>query len=101
MEWNSETLDRLSKIFGNKSREIHGEACPRPGRVEIESALYERAWTSYLLELGLKMESAGQGSERRSLVHDGKVRIVNAWGNRYIDVPEDFAIRTLVLGFLP
>jgi hypothetical protein len=29
------------------------------------------------------------------------VRLRNLWGDKYLDVPEDFAIRALALGFLP
>lgn len=29
------------------------------------------------------------------------IRIINMWGDRYIDIPEEFALKILALGFLP
>lgn len=102
MDWNSEILDRLSEIFGKKSKEIRRRAT-FDLMMDSDAAhmAYDKAWTAYLLGLGLKMEPLVGVADPRHLAQDGKVRIVNAWGNRCINVPEDLALKTLALGFLP
>lgn len=103
MEWNNEMLGRLSEIFGKKSKEIMCQATLgliKPD-VDAEHAAYDKAWTAHLFVLGLKMEPLFGFDDPRHLAQDGKVRIVNAWGNRCIEVPEDLALKILALGFLP
>ena len=101
MEWNSESLARLAEIFSHKCSIIYGQASSK----DISIA-YEKEWINYLLGLGLKMELIVKVEDIKghcTFVAEGirKVRIVNAWGDRYIDMTEEFAFKTLALGFLP
>lgn len=109
MEWNSRTLNRLSEIFGSKSKEIRWLATSDlmmdndAAHAAYDKAwtAYDKAWTAYLLGLGLKMEPLVGVADPDHLACDGRVRIVNAWGDRYVEVPEELALKILALGFLP
>lgn len=102
MEWNSRTLNRISEIFGSKSKEIRWLATSDLMMDnDAAHAAYDKAWTAYLLGLGLKMEPLVGVADPDHLACDGRVRIVNAWGDRYVEVPEELALKILALGFLP
>lgn len=120
MEWNNETLNRLSEIFGSKSREIRNEMIGLFPDIDSEFKAYDVAWKEYLSSIGLKMGrlhgdwALGEPREpigftlkdRNNLTYMSSdrirmIRIVNAWHERYIEMTEDFAIKVLTLGFLP
>lgn len=105
MEWNSESLGRLSEIFGLKSREIRQQiTLGLTLDIDEEFAIYDKAWISYVENLGLNIGSIScieSNIEGQNIAEISTIRIFNAWGNRYIDMPEEFALRTLTLGFLP
>jgi hypothetical protein len=104
MEWNDNTLIRLSEIFGSKSKEIRNSLGVSGSYSDMNSE-YDTAWKEYVSNLGLNMVLLERdfGQHLTYFLDDSTkmVRIVNAWNDRYIDMTEDFAIKVLTLGFLP
>ena len=106
MEWDREKLSRLHRIFSDRSWKI-AQPILNSSHPCGESLAWQ-AWIDYLSSIGLKMDmSCNQDCDDlapRSIAgNDGSVtiRLINMWGDRYIDMPEEFATRTLILGFLP
>lgn len=103
MDWDEQTLKKLGRIFSEKSWLVIKPVLDSSGENEAQ-----RAWSDYIMGLGLKIElSCNRDYDPKAprFVPDAPggptVRLVNTWGDRYIDMPEEFAARTLALGFLP
>lgn len=109
MEWDLETLGRLHRIFSDRSWQIAAPILNFSHRGEHNSdQLAWQAWIDYISSIGLKMEFSCNKdyddlAPRLILKDDGfrTIRIINMWGDRYIDIPEEFALKILALGFLP
>lgn len=104
MEWDHETLGRLHRIFSDRSWQIAQSTSDPSHFVDLAWDI----WAEYLSSIGLKMELScnldyDERAPRAILNDDGSttVRLINMWGDRYIDIPEEFAVRALALGFLP
>jgi hypothetical protein len=103
MEWDEDNIRRLHRLFSDK--------CWAISKPIIEKELFDAAqqvWRDYLVGHGVCMDAScnedfDPDAPRLIVGNDGSsaVRIVNMYGDHYIDVPEEFAIRALALGFLP
>jgi hypothetical protein len=72
---------------------------------------HDKALCDYCETLGMKLNAiVNCEKECRSdlpppggamFLPEGVVRIRNIWGDKCLDVPKDFAMRALALGFLP
>jgi hypothetical protein len=107
MEWDGEKLIRLHRIFSDRSWKIAQKTLD-PSRSAQSVDLAWHMWAEHLSSIGLKMELScnrdyDENAPRAILNDDGSttVRLINMWGDRYIDIPEEFAVRALALGFLP
>lgn len=111
MIWNKSSLEKLNELVKAKFGDISGAIQLLPGDINEQSIVIEKAWHNYCMSVGVKMNiiPAYKTETREDLpppggamfLSDGTVRIRNIWGDKYIDVPEEFAVRALVLGFLP
>ena len=81
-----------------------------PRDVREQSIVVDRMYHDYCMSVGLRMNIIpDHDTETRSdlpppgeaIFLDGIIRLRNAWGDKYLDIPEDFAVRVLILGFLP
>lgn len=104
MEWDHEALGRLHRIFSDRSWQIAQSTLDSHQSFDLAWHM----WYEYLFSIGLKMELScnldwDERAPRAILNDDGSrtVRLINMWGDRYIDMPEEFAVRVLALGFLP
>lgn len=109
MIWNVDALNRLNKLIKNKLSSIRDETL-LPHDVKEQSIVLDRMYHNYCMSVGLEMNIIPyHDTETRSdlpppgeaMFLDGTIRLRNAWGDKYIDVPEEFAVRALALGFLP
>jgi len=111
MIWNKSSLEKLNELVKAKFGDIRGVIQLLPGDIEEQSMIIEKAWHEYCMRVGVKMNiiPAYKTETREDLpapgeamfLSDGTVRIRNIWGDKYIDMSEDFAVKALVLGFLP
>jgi len=104
MEWDHENLGRLHRIFSDRSWQIAQSILDPSHSFDLAWGM----WAEYLSSIGLKMELScnldyDERAPRAILNDDGSrtARLINMWGDRYIDIPEEFAVRALALGFLP
>jgi hypothetical protein len=103
MDWDEINIRRLHRLFSDK--------CWKISKPMIDKGLFDtaqQAWQDYLGDHGMRMdvscnEGFDPGAPRLIVGTDGSaaVRVVNMYGDYYIDVPEEFAVRALALGFLP
>lgn len=110
MNWTQDTLDRLNELVKTKFGAIR-ESILLPGDIKEQTRVLERAWHDYCMVVGIEMNIVpDHETETREdlpppggamFLSDGSVRIRNIWGDKYIDVPEEFAVRALALGGLP
>jgi len=102
MEWDKDNIRKLHRIFGDKCWDL---AAPAADHMPADSW---QIWMGYLEAHGVRTDASINSeydpeAPRLIVGEDGSslVRLVNMWGDRYIDVPEEFAVRALALGFLP
>lgn len=109
MTWTADALSRLNVLIKNRLSSIR-DGVLLPHDVREQSIVLERMYHDYCMRVGLGMNIIpDHDTETRSdlpppgeaMFLDGVIRMRNLWGDKYIDVPEDFAIRALALGFLP
>lgn len=106
MIWTQGSLDKLNELVKVKFGAIR-ESILLPGDIKEQTSVMERAWHEYCMGVGLKMNIVTETREDlpppggTMILPDGAIRIRNIWGDRYIDLPEEFAVRALALGFLP
>ena len=103
MIWTDEVLHRLNVLIRAKlSSLLPSLPLNRQDQMGV--------WLNYCASVGLKMVIIpSHDVECRSdlpqpggaIFLDGAIRLRNAWGDKYIDVPEEFAAKALALGFLP
>lgn len=102
MDWNEEVLESLRRLFSEKSWALIKPVLDSQG----EDAAQE-AWDEYLASHGFGVLSANSDYDplvpRAVVGADGvaTVRLLNTWGDKYIDIPEDFALKVLALGSMP
>lgn len=111
MTWTEKSLSRLNELVKKKFVVIRGSILRRPDDVREETNLIERAWHNYCMSVGIKMNIIpDHDTEVRPelpppgeamFLPDGTIRIRNAWGDKFIDMPEEFAAKAVVLGSLP
>lgn len=104
-------LDKLNELVKAKFKDIRGEIHLLPGDTKEQAMVIEKAWHEYCMSVGIKMNIVpDHDTETREdlpppggamFLPEGVVRIRNIWGDKYIDMSEEFATRVLVLGFLP
>lgn len=109
--WTDSVLNKLNELVKAKFGDIRERINLLPGDIKEQSMMIEKAWHNYCMSVGVKMNiiPAYETETREDLpqpggamfLPDGTVRIRNIWGDKYIDIPEDFAIKALALGFLP
>ena len=109
--WTDEALNKLNELVKAKFSDIMGAIHLLPGDINEQSMVIEKAWHEYCMRVGVKMNiiPAYKTETREDLpppggamsFSDGTVRIRNIWGDKYIDMPEEFAMKALTLGFLP
>jgi hypothetical protein len=102
MDWDEVNIRRLHRLFSDKCWCLIGASAEH---IPDDSL---RIWMIYLLNHGILADASinlnyDPDAPRLITRNDGSsfVRLINMWGDCYIDVPEEFATRTLVLGFLP
>lgn len=105
------SLDKLNELVKAKFGDIQGAIHLLPGDINEQTMVIEKAWHEYCMGVGLKMNIIpDHDTETREdlpapgeaiFLSDGTVRIRNIWGDKYLDMSEDFAVRVLALGFLP
>lgn len=110
MNWTQGALDKLNELVKVKFDAIT-ESMLLPSDIKEQTIVIERALHYYCMGVGLKMNIIPyhETETREDLpqpggamfLPDGTVRIRNIWGDKYIDVPEEFAIKALALGALP
>jgi len=103
MDWGESSIRRLHRIFSGRCFGLVGRM--------LDDGCGSRArqiWMGYLEAHGVRTDVSINSeydpeAPRLMVGEDGSsfVRLVNMWGDRYIDVPEEFAVRVLALGFLP
>lgn len=107
--WNSEeSLSKLNEMIKDKFSSIRSAIPLLPHDIREQSEVIGNAWRDYCVGVGLEM-SVIEKECRDDLpppgealfLSDGAVRIRNIWGDKYVDIPEELAVRALVLGFLP
>ena len=111
MNWTQGALDKLNELVKAKFNSIRENIHILPGDIKEQSMVIEKAWHEYCMRVGVKMNiiPAYKTETREDLpapgeamfLSDGTVRIRNIWGDKYIDMSEEFAMKALVLGFLP
>ena len=68
---------------------------------------HDKALCDYCETFGMKLNIIVNEKEllpppgEAMFLPEGVVRLRNLWGDKYLDIPEDFAMRALALGFLP
>lgn len=109
MIWTADALEKLNKLIKDKFSAI-GDGILLPHDVREQSIVVDRMYHDYCMSVGLSMNIIpDHDTETRSdlpppgeaIFLDGIIRLRNAWGDKYIDMPEDFATRALALGFFP
>ena len=109
MTWNSDALEKLNRLIKNRLSAIRDEVL-LPYDVREQSIIVDRMYHDYCMSVGLEMNIIpDHDTETRSdlpppgqaMFLDGIIRLRNAWGDKYIDIPEEIAIRAVALGFLP
>lgn len=109
MIWTAEALEKLNGLIKNRLSSIR-EGALLPHDVRDRQIVVDRMYHDYCMRVGLRMNIIpDHDTETRSdlpppgeaMFLDGVIRMRNLWGDKYIDVPEDFATRALALGFLP
>lgn len=104
-------MDKLNELVKTKFNDIRENIHLLSDDIKEQTGAIERAWRNYCMGVGLKMniipdhetetrEDLPQPG-RAMFLPDGTVRIRNIWGDKYIDVPEEFAIKALALGTMP
>jgi hypothetical protein len=109
MTWTSEAVEKLNELVTAKFGEIRGAIRLLPGDFREHAMGIDKALHNYCMGVGLKMNIIHHTETREDLpapgeaifLSDGTVRMRNLWGDKYLDIPEDFAVRALALGFLP
>ncbi|NBT57289.1 hypothetical protein EBT16_00735 [bacterium] len=111
MKFSKESLNKLNELIKDKFSAIRSAIPLLPQDINEQSEVIEHAWRDYCVGVGLEISLiAGHQNECRPdlpppgealFLSDGVVRIRNIWGDKYVDIPEEFAIRALALGFLP
>lgn len=111
MIWSEVALHKLNELVKDRFGAIIGSICLLPADIKEQTMVIERAWHDYCMTVGLKMNIIpDHETETRedlpppggaTFLPDGTVRIRNIWGDKYIDMPEEFAIKALALGGLP
>lgn len=102
MDWNEEVLESLRRLFSERCWIVIKPVLDSRG----ENAAQE-AWEEYLAPHGFKVLSANSDYDplvpRAVVGADGAVavRLLNTWGDKYIDIPEEFALKVLALGGMP
>lgn len=111
MNWTQNALDKLNELVKVKFNAIRENIHLPPGDIKEQTVIIEMAWHDYCMGVGLKMsiipdhetetrEDLPQPG-RAMFLTDGVIRIRNIWGDKYIDLPEEFAVRALSLGWMP
>ena len=109
MTWTSDALEKLNELIKDRLSLIR-EGVLLPHDVGERQIVVDRMYCDYCMSVGLKMNIIpDHDTEARSdlpppgeaMFLDGIIRLRSLWGDKYIDIPEDFAVRVLVLGFLP
>jgi hypothetical protein len=102
MNWRIDEIKKIHRIFGDKCWDLTGSSVDH-----IPDDSWQ-IWMDYLDAHGVRTDASINSeydaeAPRLIVGEDGSsfVRLVNMWGDRYIDIPEEFAARALVLGFLP
>lgn len=111
MIWNKSSLEKLNELVKAKFGDIRGVIQLLPGDIEEQSMVIEKAWHEYCMRVGVRMNIIpDHDTETRKdlpqpgeamFLPEGTVRIRNIWGDKYIDMTEEFAVKALTLGFLP
>jgi hypothetical protein len=111
MIWTENALNRLNELVKFKFDKLREAICLVPNDIGEQSLVVERAWHNYCMSVGIKMNIIpDHHTETREdlpspgeamLLADGTIRIRNIWGDKYIDMPEEFAFKALALDFLP
>jgi hypothetical protein len=111
MIWTENALNRLNELVKFKFGAIKDAIPLLPGDINEQTMLIEKAWHNYCMSVGIKMNIIpDHHTETREdlpspggamLLADGTIRIRNIWGDKYIDMPEEFAFKALALDFLP
>lgn len=111
MNCTQNTLDKLNKLIKVKFNEISDTIGLLPADIKEQTVVIEKAWHCYCMSAGIIMNIIPDyDTETREdlpqpggamRLPDGTFRIRNIWGDKYIDIPEETALRALVLGFLP
>lgn len=111
MKLSNESLKKLNEMIKDKFSSIKDSILLLPHDIKEQSEVIEHAWHDYCVRAGLKLNviSGYQNEYRPDLpppgealfLADGVVRIRNIWGDKYFDIPEELALRSLALGFLP
>jgi len=103
------TADALNKLVKTKFTGIIVAIPLLPRDFKEQTMIIEKVWHEYCMSVGIRMNIVPDQEPREDLpppgkamfLPDGTVRIMNIWGDKYIDMPEEFAERALILGFLP
>lgn len=108
--WTEISLEKLNELVKVKFNTIR-ESILLPGDIQEQTKTIERAWRDYCVRVGIAISTIPdhETETRKDLpapgkamfFSDGTIRIRNIWGDKYIDMPEEFATRAIVLGFLP
>lgn len=111
MIWTDVALNKLNELVKTKFNAIRENIHLLPDDIKEQTGAIERAWHDYCMRVGLKMNIVPDHETetredlpppgRSMFLTDGAIRIRNIWGDKYIDVPEEFAVRALALGSLP
>jgi hypothetical protein len=111
IEFSNESLNKLNEMIKEKFSSIRESIPLLPHEINEQSEVTSHAWRNYCVGAGMNLSViAGYETECRAdlpppgealFLPEGVVRIRNIWGDKYVDIPEDFAMRALALGFLP
>lgn len=110
MIWNDAALKKLNELVKDKFNDVRAAISLLPGEVKEQTMAIEKAWHNYCMSLGIKMNIIpDHETETREdlpapgevMFLDGRIRLRNIWGDKYIDMSEEFAMKALVLGGLP
>ena len=111
MIWTEGALERLNELIKVKFGDISGAIHLLPSDIKEQTIVIERAWHDYCMSVGFKMNIVPNHETETyedlpppggvMFLPESTVRVRNIWGDKFIDMPEDFAVRALALGFLP
>lgn len=81
-----------------------------PRDMKEQTMVIEKAWHNYCMSVGIKMSiipdhetetREGLPAPGEAMFLGGVIRLRNMWGDKYVDMSEEFAMKALVLGELP